>query len=105
MRVVKFGLELHIDDIEDGQRTLLSWIRGHREPLSRGRLLIYGVRYPFLTLQVMAKIHWQALKLWLRRVPFYRKRAQPHLQTELYHPHRSLTEADHHDHLKQSTHG
>ncbi|AZN38204.1 DUF1365 domain-containing protein [Iodobacter ciconiae] len=32
---------------------------------------------PFLTLGVVAKIHWQALRLWLKRVPFYRKPQPP----------------------------
>jgi len=32
---------------------------------------------PLLTLGVIARIHWQALRLWLKRVPFYRKPAPP----------------------------
>lgn len=34
-------------------------------------------RQPLLTLGVVARIHWQALQLWLRKVPFYRKPAPP----------------------------
>ena len=42
--------------------------------------------------EVIAKIHWQAFRLWWRRFEFFRKCTNRHLQTELYRPHRSLTE-------------
>ncbi len=35
-------------------------------------------RYPAMTLGVVLHIHAQALRLWLKRVPFFRKPAPPH---------------------------
>ena len=35
------------------------------------------LRQPFMTLGVVARIHWQALRLALRRVSFHRKPAPP----------------------------
>ena len=32
---------------------------------------------PLMTLAVIARIHWQALRLWAKRVPFFRKPAAP----------------------------
>jgi len=81
------NLEIHIDDLEDGRRTLVSWIRGTRRPLTSARLAWYTLRYPLLTLQVIFKIHWQALLLWLKRVPFFQKTADPGQQRDLFRPH------------------
>lgn len=33
--------------------------------------------YPLMTFGVIAKIHWQALRLWLKRVPFFTKPLPP----------------------------
>lgn len=85
-------IKLHIDDLEGGERTLVSWIHGERRELTDARLLWYLVRYPALTLVVIARIHWQAFRLWLKKLPFHRKTANPELQTDLYRPHSSLAE-------------
>jgi DUF1365 family protein len=35
------------------------------------------LRYPWMTLGVILRIHYQALRLWLKRVPFFHKPAPP----------------------------
>ena len=56
---------------------LLTSIEGRLEPLTDARLLHAFLAYPAFTFGVMARIHWQALKLWLKRVPFFTKPAPP----------------------------
>ena len=43
-----------------------------RSPISAFNLNTILVKYPFMTMHIVANIHWQALKLLIRRVPFYK---------------------------------
>lgn len=48
---------------------------GRRRPLSDVRRVL--VTHPLTTLHTVAAIHWQAVKLWRKRVRFYRKPTPP----------------------------
>ena len=52
-------------------------IAGQGEALTSAPLLKAFFRFPLLTLGVVARIHWQALKLWLKRVPLFSKPQPP----------------------------
>jgi DUF1365 family protein len=54
-----------------------SW-SGTLEPASRNALRRVMWRFPLLTLGVVFRIHWHALRLWLKKVPFWRKPQAPH---------------------------
>lgn len=83
-------LAVRIDDFAAGARTLHSTLTGERRPLTDARLAWYAVKFPLLTLRVIALIHWQALRLWLKRVPFFAKAARAADQRDLVRPHASL---------------
>lgn len=71
----------------DGETCLVrATMTGRRVPLTAGRLLWYALKYPLVTVKVIAAIHWEALRLWLRRVPFHRKSERPDLQTAIVRP-------------------
>ena len=62
----------------DGAAPLLeTWISGDVEPVTRASARGLPWRYPLFTLTVVARIHWQAFKLWAKRVPFFAKPAPP----------------------------
>jgi DUF1365 family protein len=65
-------------DHDDAQGPLIETrISGALEPITRAALRRALWRYPMMTLMVMARIHWQALKLWCKHVPFFHKPAPP----------------------------
>jgi DUF1365 family protein len=65
-------------DHDDADGPLLQTsIEGRLEPLTDRALLRAFGGFPAFTLGVMSRIHWQALRLWLKRVPFFRKPAPP----------------------------
>ena len=42
-----------------------------RIPFTLGNLLKQVARFPFITLLVVFRIHWQAFKLWLKKAPYF----------------------------------
>jgi DUF1365 family protein len=65
-------------DYEDASGPLLlTSISGISYPLSDLVAAKAFFGYPLMTFGVIAKIHWQALRLWLKRVPLFTKPAPP----------------------------
>ena len=62
-------------------RTALS---GQPAPMTDRALLGALLRYPLLGLGIVARIHWHALRLWLKRVPIFSKPPPPAHHTTVH---------------------
>jgi len=87
------NLAVRIDDYVGADRTLTSTLAGPRRQLSDARLIGWLAKYPLLTVRVIALIHWHALLLWLKRIPWFAKSARAADQRGLFRPHRSIVSA------------
>lgn len=70
-------LSVGIDYFDDGVKQLTTRLIGTEQALGAGTLLRAWLRCPLLTLGVVYRINWQALRLVLRRVPFFSKPVPP----------------------------
>ncbi len=65
-------------DYADAQGDLLhTSMSGRAQAFTSAALARAFLGHPLMTLGIVARIHWQALQLWLKRVPFHRKPAPP----------------------------
>lgn len=78
-RVLPPGEKLAIGiTVSDKQGPILAAIHtAKRADLTDRNLLRAAFAYPLATLKVTAGIHWEALKLWIKRVPLFRKPPPP----------------------------
>ena len=66
-----------IDHDDDAGALLQTSVSGQLQPLTRHSVRAAFFGMPMMTLGVIVRIHWQALKLWLKRVPFVSKPKPP----------------------------
>lgn len=83
-------LGLRIDALDGERRVLHATLTGRRVPLRDARLAWFLAKYPLVTLKIIALIHWQAFRLWAKRVPFFAKAGGAAAQRDLYRPHPSI---------------
>ncbi len=65
------ALRVHMDVLDDTARDFDATLVLQRRPLTGANLARVLLRFPAMSLRIVAAIHWQALRLWLRRNPVY----------------------------------
>ncbi len=90
-------LRVHVREVEEGLPVLDATLSGQRQTLTDRALAGLAVRFPWVSLKVTAAIHWEAVKLWMKGVPFFHQpppspeqRAQQSLWTKLEAPARMV---------------
>lgn len=73
------GVAIVIQEEEAGQPILLASFVGHRRAMTDRALLAMLLRYPLMTLKVVAAIHFEAVRLMLKGV-----RRHPHIPKSTY---------------------
>lgn len=64
-------LVVHIDNSQEGVKVFDATMTLRRRPADGPNLAWALARFPLLTLRIVLWIHWEALRLWLKKTPFY----------------------------------
>ncbi|WP_372373579.1 DUF1365 domain-containing protein [Vreelandella venusta] len=64
-------LYLHMENWQSGQRHFDATLTLEAAPATRGVLLAALARQPWMSLKTVAGIHFEAFRLWLKRIPVY----------------------------------
>lgn len=63
-------LLVHIENFVAGEPRFEAILRLQRKPLNSWTLAMTLLQFPWMTLRVYLAIHWQALRLWMKGVPY-----------------------------------
>lgn len=77
-------LNICIDTSRNSQKILLTSMIGDKKELTNRNLLWMSFKFPLITLKVIVLIHWHALLLWLKKIPYEEKTSNPHYQKEVF---------------------
>jgi uncharacterized protein len=83
MRTANDGIERtvaridYFDEGTDAPALINTSVSGTLQPLTRASVRRALWRYPAMTFGIIARIHWQAVRLWLQRTPFFRQPEPP----------------------------
>jgi DUF1365 family protein len=70
-------IRLRIHETEGGEPLLAATFAGEARSLDSATLAGCLLKFPLLTWKIMAGIHWEALKLWLKGAIFHKSPPPP----------------------------
>lgn len=79
-------LNIRIDDYKGDQRFFVSTLTGTQKQLNNGNILLYALRFPFITLQIIFLIHWNAMLLRFKKMRYHKKGDHSELQRDVLKP-------------------
>lgn len=73
--------DVEVVDKDEAGKLLVTTVFGKPQALTAAIALSALITHPLMTFGVVARIHWQALKLWLKRVKFISRPKPPTIET------------------------
>lgn len=64
-------LSVHMEDLQEDRKIFDATLTLQRREISGATLASALIAFPFMTARVVGAIYWQALRLWLKRIPFH----------------------------------
>tara|TARA_B100000530_G_scaffold274610_1_gene187489 strand:- start:2697 stop:2984 length:288 start_codon:yes stop_codon:yes gene_type:complete len=65
------GLSITMEEADIEGSLLVAIFRGKAKSLTNIFLTLALIRYPFMTVKVIAGIYWEAFNLWRKRIPVF----------------------------------
>jgi DUF1365 family protein len=84
LKIPSEKLNIKIGDYISDEQFFSAKLMGEKKPLTNRNVLFFAFLFPLITLRIIGLIHWQAFKIWLLKIKFYRKNEFLELQVDVY---------------------